>query len=75
MKSDDTECLARVSLVNELNEQIFDSYVKPDKKVTDFVTHVSGITFSHIKNAPPQHKVLAEIKKLLINKIVVGHTT
>jgi RNA exonuclease 4 len=43
--------------------------------VTDFVTDVSGITYSHIKNAPKEEQVIQEIKKRMLNKVVVGHTT
>lgn len=74
MKSGEEECLARVSLVNEHGDEIYDSYVRPTKKITDFVTEVSGITYSHIKNAPNEDHVIPEIKRKMLNKIVIGHT-
>lgn len=51
-----------------------DSYVHPDKKITDYITDITGITFLHIKNAPKASKVLDQAKKLMYNKIIVGHT-
>jgi DNA polymerase III epsilon subunit-like protein len=38
------------------------------------VTEISGITYSHIKNAPNQDHVVEQIKKKMLNKIVIGHT-
>jgi DNA polymerase III alpha subunit (gram-positive type) len=48
--------------------------VRPSKKITDYVSDISGVTFTHIKNAPNEETVLQEVKKLLYNKTVVGHT-
>ena len=39
-------------MVNEHGEAIYDTYVKPELKITDYVTDISGITYKHIKNAP-----------------------
>ena len=38
------------------------------------MTNISGITYAHIKNAPTHASILAQIKKILYNKAVVGHT-
>lgn len=35
--------LARVSLVNQHGHCIYDKFVRPREKVTDFRTHVSGV--------------------------------
>lgn len=51
-----------------------DIYVKPSKKITDYVTNISGITYKHIKNAPLQDEAMIQIKKVLLNKILIGHT-
>ena len=51
-----------------------DSYVRPEKKITDYVTRVSGITYAHIKNAPSQDSVMKKVKQLLYNRTIVGHT-
>ncbi|KAK0627806.1 hypothetical protein B0T14DRAFT_513390, partial [Immersiella caudata] len=40
--------LARVSVVDFHGRQIYDSYVKPRERVTDFRTHVSGISPRHM---------------------------
>lgn len=40
--------LARVSLVNERGECLYDTFVKPKDYVTDLRTHVSGVRFKDI---------------------------
>lgn len=42
--------LARVSLVNQFGKCIYDKYVKPTEKVTDYRTAVSGIRPQDIKD-------------------------
>ena len=53
---------------------MYDSFVKPTKKITDYVTNISGITYTHIKNAPSEKEVIEKVKKLVYNKILIGHT-
>lgn len=42
--------LARVSLVNYNGAVLMDDFVKPQERVTDFRTAVSGITPKHLVN-------------------------
>lgn len=42
--------LARVSIVNHFGKCIYDKYVKPTEKVTDYRTFVSGIRPADIKD-------------------------
>ena len=44
--------LARVSIVNYNGHVLIDSFVRPNKKITNYLTWVSGITFAKIKDAP-----------------------
>lgn len=53
---------------------MYDSYIKPSKKVTDFITEITGITYTHIKNAPLWIQEVDKVKKILMGKILVGHT-
>uniref|UniRef100_A0A3Q0SNQ0 Exonuclease domain-containing protein n=1 Tax=Amphilophus citrinellus TaxID=61819 RepID=A0A3Q0SNQ0_AMPCI len=45
--------LARVSIVNQFGKCIYDRYVKPTEKVTDYRTAVSGIRPEDIKDGDP----------------------
>uniref|UniRef100_A0A8C7XUM8 RNA exonuclease 4 n=1 Tax=Oryzias sinensis TaxID=183150 RepID=A0A8C7XUM8_9TELE len=65
--------LARVSIVNQFGKCIYDKYVKPTEKVTDYRTAVSGIRPEHIKNGEDVHVVQKEVSEILQGRIVVGH--
>lgn len=67
--------LARVSLVNYHGAPLYDAYVLPTLPVTDYRTHVSGITPSHLlpPHAKPFAEVQAAVANLLHGRILVGH--
>ncbi|XP_019938708.1 RNA exonuclease 4 [Paralichthys olivaceus] len=65
--------LARVSLVNHFGKCIYDKYVKPTEKVTDYRTAVSGIRPQDIKNGEDVRAVQREVAEILQGRIVVGH--
>ncbi|XP_035001245.1 RNA exonuclease 4 [Hippoglossus stenolepis] len=65
--------LARVSLVNHFGKCIYDKYVKPTEKVTDYRTAVSGIRPNDIKDGEDVHTVQKEVAEILQGRIVVGH--
>lgn len=65
--------LARVSIVNFYGKVIFDSYVRPKEKVTDYRTWVSGIEPQHLQNASSFEEVTARVAQLIENKILIGH--
>lgn len=65
--------LARVSIVNYHGHQLYDSFVLPKEHVTDYRTHVSGITPALLRTARSLEVVQADVAKLLGGKILVGH--
>ncbi|KAF1373953.1 hypothetical protein PFLUV_G00244260 [Perca fluviatilis] len=65
--------LARVSLVNHFGKCIYDKYVKPTEKVTDYRTAVSGIRPEDIKEGEDLQTVQREVAEILQGRIVVGH--
>lgn len=65
--------LARVSLVNQFGKCIYDKYVKPTEKVTDYRTAVSGIRPQDIKDGENVVTVQREVADILKGRIVVGH--
>ncbi|XP_023266968.1 RNA exonuclease 4 [Seriola lalandi dorsalis] len=65
--------LARVSLVNQFGKCIYDKYVKPTEKVTDYRTAVSGIRPEDIKDGEDVKTVQREVAEILQGRIVVGH--
>lgn len=68
-----TSVLARCSLVDFHGNQIYDSYVKPTAFVTDWRTHVSGISKKHMAFARSFVSVQATVAALLKGRILVGH--
>ena len=65
--------LARISLVNFHGIQLYDSYVLPKETVTDYRTHVSGITRELLRSARTLEIVQSEVAPLLNGRILVGH--
>lgn len=69
----ETSAVARVSMVNFHGEQLYDSYVRPKERVTDFRTAVSGIAPAHLRAARPFEDVQADVAALLDGRVLVGH--
>jgi len=65
--------LARVSLVNFHGTQIYDSYVRPKEFVTDWRTHVSGISPSSMTNARTFEQVQSDVAAIIKGRILIGH--
>ncbi|KAJ8404451.1 hypothetical protein AAFF_G00337180 [Aldrovandia affinis] len=65
--------VARVSLVNQFGKCIYDKYVKPTERVTDYRTAVSGIRPQDITNGESMKTVQKEVADILQGRILVGH--
>lgn len=66
--------LARISIVNHFGHCLYDKFVKPTEKVTDYRTSVSGIRPDDIKNGEDFKVVQKEVSELLTGRILVGHS-
>jgi len=66
--------LARVSIVNHFGHCVYDKYVKPREKVTDYRTHVSGIRPEDIVDGCDFKVVQKEVSDLLHGRVLVGHS-
>ncbi|XP_078386170.1 interferon-stimulated gene 20 kDa protein-like [Cetorhinus maximus] len=65
--------LARCSIVDYSGTVIYDEFIKPDGKITDFRTRVSGVRPLDMDTAVPYHIAREEILKIIQGKIIVGH--
>ncbi|GCB70182.1 interferon-stimulated gene 20 kDa protein-like [Scyliorhinus torazame] len=65
--------LASCSIVDYSGSVIYDKFIKPDGKITDFRTRVSGIRPFDMDNALPYPIAREEILKIIQGKIIVGH--
>ncbi|XP_076275568.1 RNA exonuclease 5 isoform X2 [Rhynchophorus ferrugineus] len=68
--------LTRISIVNEKHEVIYDTLVKPENKIVDYLTRFSGINSKMLKNVT---KKLKDVQKELIellpdDAILVGQS-
>ena len=66
--------LARASIVNHFGNCVYDKYVKPTEKVTDYRTKVSGIRPEDIKNGEEFKTVQKEISDMLTGRVLIGHS-
>jgi RNA exonuclease 4 len=68
--------LARVSLVNQLNQCVYDKYVIPREAITDYRTHVSGVRLDDLKkeNGAVEFSVVQkEVAEIIKDRKLVGH--
>ncbi|KAI1090305.1 ribonuclease H-like domain-containing protein [Rostrohypoxylon terebratum] len=65
--------LARVSVVDFHGRQVYDSFVAPRERVTDWRTPITGITARTLSAARPFAEVQAAVAELLKDRILVGH--
>ena len=65
--------LARVSIVNQYGYPLYDTFVAPTEKVTDYRTSISGVRPKDLKGAPRFKDVQKKVAKMIKGKILVGH--
>lgn len=70
---DKESALARVSIVNWNGDLVYDSFVRPKEKVTDWRTPVSGITPNDMISARSLEEVQNDVSNILDGKILIGH--
>lgn len=66
--------LARVSIVNFYGVTHLDVYVKPNGRVTDWRTWVSGITPKHMKHAISYDEAQKLVAEIIDGRTLVGHS-
>ena len=65
--------LAQIALVDWNGKLIYKTYVKPEGRITNYLSDFSGIEEHMLTDAPPFAEVQAYVMQLLAGKIVVGH--
>lgn len=65
--------LARVSIVDFHGRLVYDSYVRPKERVTDWRTWVSGVGPRNMATARTFDEVQTQVAGLLGGRILVGH--
>lgn len=65
--------LARVSIVDFHGRQVYDSYVRPRERVTDWRTALSGVSPKEMRFARDFADVRREVGSLLEGRVLIGH--
>ncbi|KAK9378809.1 ribonuclease H-like domain-containing protein, partial [Kockiozyma suomiensis] len=65
--------LARVSMVNYYGALVMDEFVRPEEKVTDWRTWVSGIRPKDMQDAKSFKEVQYKVADVLKDRMLVGH--
>jgi len=65
--------LARVSLVNHYGQVLYDTFVKPREKVTDYRTEVSGVRREDLEKGEDFTTVQKKVFDFIKNRVLVGH--
>ena len=68
-----SHCRQNLGVCHFFGHCVYDKYVKPREKVTDYRTAVSGIRPSDIENANNFKEVQKEVSDILTNRVLVGH--
>ena len=71
-KRGDRSMLAHVCIINSAGGVIFDSFVAPTEKVTDYRTKWSGVRPANLRGAPSFDEVKSKVKALLRGRILIG---
>lgn len=71
----DDRDVARIAVVDEDEKVVFDQYVKPTKPIVSYLTQLTGITKSNLKDAPELEEALLWLKTILpIESVIVGQS-
>ncbi|WWD21834.1 hypothetical protein CI109_106322 [Kwoniella shandongensis] len=65
--------LARVSLINYHGSIIYDTFVQPRERVTDWRTWISGVRESDVAGAPGFEEVQKKVAEIVEGRVLVGH--
>lgn len=66
--------LARVSLVDENDECIYDTFVRANERIIDYLTDISGVRKEDMQHGKDFKIVQREVYELIKGKILVGHS-
>jgi RNA exonuclease 4 len=71
---DNSKQIGRLSIVNFNRVVLYDSFFKPSKRVKNYLTRYSGLTFLNTNRAPLFEEEKEKIEKILKNAVIVGHS-
>lgn len=72
--TDNSKQIGRLSIVNYNRVVLYDSFFKPPRRVKNYLTRYSGLTFLNTSRAPAFADEKDTIEKILANAVIVGHS-
>lgn len=60
-------------MVDGQGKVVLHSYVRPEEKVTNYLTSINGIREDHLANAPSFASVQQQVAQLMQNRKLIGH--
>ncbi|TFK23098.1 hypothetical protein FA15DRAFT_594870, partial [Coprinopsis marcescibilis] len=73
MVAQKSESYRRVTLTDQHNTVILDTYVQPTHRITSYRTEITGLNYTHLQNAPTFEIVQRMTAKIILNNVIVGH--
>jgi len=65
--------VAAIKYSNREKISEFTTLVKPENKINEYITELTGITNEMVKDAPKIKKVLPELMSFLSDSVIIGH--
>ena len=65
--------IGAIKIENEKEIETFNSLIKPEYEIDEFITELTGITNEMLKNAPPIDEVLPKFMTFIKDSIILGH--
>ncbi|RLN90917.1 hypothetical protein BBJ28_00000319 [Nothophytophthora sp. Chile5] len=67
--------VARIAMVDEDEQVVFDQYVQPSKPIVSYLTQLTGITERDLEGAPNLAEALTQLKAILpVESVIVGQS-
>lgn len=73
LKGDKIIEIGIVVIENDVVTETFSSFFQPDKNIPSFITHLTGITNTDVKNAPHFYEKANDIIALLDDAYIIAH--
>jgi len=66
--------LARVSIVNQSGDCVYDKFVKPREPIVNYRTAISGVRREDVERGAEFSKVQKDVSDMINDRILIGHS-
>ncbi len=74
VETEEGDAVGRASIVNYNGKIVYDKFVKPEKRIVDYRSSISGVTPERLKTAVTFAQCREEVTKIMAGKIIIGHS-